>query len=112
MKFFVAIHRPTDYDHSVHITKEVMDEIDRVNEEMVSAGVRVFVGGLRSPKEAKAIHRAEDGSQTITDGPFLNADEYIDGFWVLDVATPEEALEWGKKAAAVCRGSVEVRPFC
>ncbi|MBL8069411.1 MAG: hypothetical protein JNM28_13265 [Armatimonadetes bacterium] len=111
MKFYVAIHRPTGYDHSVEITREVIDDIDQVNDEMVRAGIRVFVGGLRSPSEAKAIHRSSDGSLAITDGPFLETKEYIDGFWVLEVPTMEEAVEWGKKAAAACRGSVEVRPF-
>lgn len=111
MKFFVAIHRPSNYDHAAEITREVMDDIDQVNDEMVSAGIRVFVGGLRSPSEAKSIHRSPDGSLAIADGPFLETKEYIDGFWVLELPTMEEAVEWGKKAAAACRGSVEVRPF-
>lgn len=111
MKFYVAIHRPNNYDHSVEITREVMNEIDQVNDDMVDAGVRVFVGGLRSQSEAKAIHRSSDGTLTTTDGPYLETKEYIDGFWVLEVPSVEEAVEWGKKAAAACRGSVEVRPF-
>lgn len=111
MQVYVAIHRPADYDHSVEITRAVMDDIDRVNQEMVEAGVRVFVGGLQSPAKAKAIHRAADGKLSVTDGRYLETTEYIDGFWVLDVASIEEAVEWGKKAAAACRGAVEVRPF-
>lgn len=111
MKFYVAIHRPSDYDHSIEITKEVINDIDHVNDEMVSAGIRVFVGGLRSQSEAIAIRRSSDGSLTTTDGPFLETKEYIDGFWVLDVQTIEEAVEWGKRAASACRGSVEIRPF-
>jgi len=111
MKFNVAIHRPNNYDHSVEITNEVMAAIDQVNQEMVDAGIRVFVGGLQTRRNAKSIHRAADGTLAVTDGPFLEAKDYVDGFWVLDVATIEEAVEWGKKAAAACRGSVEVRPF-
>ncbi len=111
MKFYVAIHRPNDYDHSVQITREVMNDIDRVNDEMVKAGIRVFVGGLRSQTEAKSLHRSSDGTLTTTDGAYLETKEYVDGFWVLEVPTIEEAVEWGKKAAASCRGSVEVRPF-
>ena len=111
MKFYVAIHRPDKYDHSVEITKAVMDDIDQVNQEMVEAGIRLFVGGLQSRTTAKAIHRATDGTLSVTDGPFLETPEYVDGFWVLEVASVEEAVEWGKKAAAACRGSVEVRPF-
>lgn len=111
MKVYVAIHRPDNYDHSTEITQQVMDDIDQVNDEMVDAGIRVFVGGLKSPKEAKAIRRTPEGTLTITDGPFLETKEFIDGFWVLEVETMEESIEWGKKAAAACRGSVEIRPF-
>lgn len=111
MKFYVAIHRPEGYDHSVEITRAVMDEIDRVNQEMVDAGVRVFVGGLKSRDSAKSIIRAEDGSLTTAEGPYLKTTGYVDGFWVLEVGTIDEAVEWGRKAAAACRGSVEVRPF-
>jgi len=111
MKFYVAIHRPEAFDHSAEITQEVMDNINRVNEEMVAAGVRVFVGGLQSRTQAKTIHRAPSGELSVSDGPLQETKEYVDGFWVLEVASVEEAVEWGKKAAAACRGSVEVRPF-
>lgn len=111
MKFYVAIHRPNDYNHSTEITQEILKDIDQVNEEMVDAGVRVFVGGLKSQSQAKAIHRSANGSLTVMDGPYLETKEYIDGFWVLDVQSVEDAVEWGKKAATACRGCVEIRPF-
>lgn len=111
MKYYVAIHRPRNYDHSVEITREVMNDIDQLNDEMVDAGIRVLVGGLKPPKEAVAIHRSSDGTLKTTDGPYLETKEYVDGFWVLDVQTVEDAIEWGRKAATACRGSVEVRPF-
>ena len=47
----------------------------------------------------------------ITDGPYLEAKEHIGGFWVLEAADLDEALEWGRKAAVACRAPVEVRPF-
>ena len=111
MKFKVSIHRPNNYDHSIEITKEVMAAIDQVNDEMVAAGIRVFVGGLKGPSNARSIHRAIDGNLSVMDGPFLETKEYVDGFWVLELPTIEEAVEWGMKAAAACDGSVEVRPF-
>lgn len=111
MKFYVAIHRPNNYDHSVEITAEVMTDIDRVNDAMVDAGIRLFVGGLRPRDTAKSIKRELDGSLSVTDGPYIVAKHYVDGFWVLELPTVEEAVEWGKRAASACRGSVEVRPF-
>ncbi len=111
MKFNVSIHRPEFYDHATEITQDVMNDIDQVNQEMVDAGIRVFVGGLKCPTNAKSIHRGQDGKLSVIDGPYLETKEYVDGFWVLDVPNFEEAVEWGMKAAAACRGSVEVRPF-
>ena len=46
-----------------------------------------------------------------TDGPYTETKEHIGGFWVLEAADLDEALEWGRKAAVACRGPVEVRSF-
>jgi len=45
------------------------------------------------------------------DGPYLETKEHIGGFWLLEVASLDEALEWGRKAVVACRAPVEVRPF-
>lgn len=111
MKYLVSIHRPTDFDHATQLGEDVRLAIDAVNDEMVAAGVRIFVGGLRSPGEAKSIHRDSAGELTVTDGPFLQASNYVDGFWVLECDSIEDAVTWGQKSAKACRGSVEVRPF-
>jgi hypothetical protein len=47
----------------------------------------------------------------ITDGPYLETKEHIGGFWVLEAADMNEALEWGRRAVAACRAPVEVRQF-
>jgi hypothetical protein len=47
----------------------------------------------------------------ITDGPYLETNEHIGGFWVLEAAHLDDALEWGRKAVVACRAPVEVRPF-
>lgn len=111
MKYLVAIHRPNDFNHSEQLGPDAHLAIDQVNDEMVAAGVRLFVGGLRSRSEATSVHLHPDGQTSLADGPFLDAKGYVDGFWVLECATKEEAIEWGRKAALACRGSVEVRPF-
>lgn len=109
-KFLVAIHRPNGYDPSVE--DEAMGRaIDQVNDEMVAAGVRVFVGGLQSPDLAKSLRLSGSGEVVVSDGPYLGAGEHVGGFWVLDVANVDEAVSWGRKAAVACRSSVEVRPF-
>jgi hypothetical protein len=110
MNYLVAIHRPTGYDGTTE-DAEMGLAIDQVNDEMVAAGVRVFVGGLRPPETAKAIRIESDGQALITDGPYLETKEHVGGFWVLDVTDIEAAVEWGRKAAIACRAEVEVRPF-
>jgi hypothetical protein len=91
--------------------KAMERDIDTLNEEMVAAGVRVFVGGLRPISSAKSLRAQPDGKVLITDGPYLETKEHIGGFWVLEVSDLEEALAWGRKAVVACRAPVEVRPF-
>jgi hypothetical protein len=111
MKVLVSIHRPDGYDYKANFTSGVMAAIDQVNDEMVAAGVRIFVCGLESRTRAKSIHWSPDGNLNVSDGHYIQSDQYVDGFWVLDVASIEDAVEWGRKAALACRGSVEVRPI-
>lgn len=84
-------------------------DIDALNDEMVVAGVRVFVGGLHPAADAKSLRPQPDGAVQVSDGPFLNTNEHVGGFWVLEVASLDEALNWGRKAAIACRAPVEVR---
>ena len=109
MKVLISIHHANDYDPSAE-GDEMRRDIDHLNEEMVNAGVRIFVGGLQSPANAKTITH-DDGRTIVAEGTYLKTSEHVAGFWVLEVASIEEAIEWGRKAALACRAAVEVRPF-
>lgn len=109
-QYLVAIHHPDDYDPSTE--DEAMSlAIDALNEEMTTAGIRVFVGGLHPAREAKSLRAQPDGQMHVTDGPYLPTKEHVGGFWVLEAADLDEALAWGRKAVIACRAPVEVRPF-
>ncbi|HVJ68840.1 MAG TPA: YciI family protein [Caulifigura sp.] len=111
-QFLVAIHLPDDFDPVAAAKDEAMGrEIDLLNEEMMSAGVRVFVGGLQPISRAKALRAQPGGKVLVTDGPYIETKEHLGGFWVLEAADLDEALEWGRKAVIACRAPVEVRPF-
>jgi hypothetical protein len=110
-RFLVAIHHPDDYDPASNEDAAMRRAIDTLNEEMVAAGVRVFVGGLHSARNAKSLFRSPEGTVQATEGPYLRTGEHVGGFWVLDVASPDEALAWGTKAVLACRAPVEVRQF-
>jgi hypothetical protein len=109
--YLVTIHLPDDYDPAIAEDEAMGRDIDVLNEEMVAKGVRVFVGGLHPASSAKSLRAQSGGKVLITDGPYLETKEHIGGFWVLEAADMDEALEWGRKAAIACRAPVEVRPF-
>ena len=81
-----------------------------VNDEMKAAGVWVFAGGLL-PSDSATVVRVQNGSATVTDGPFAETKEQLGGFWVIDVDDLDAALAWARKAAAACEVPIEVRPF-
>ena len=86
------------------------DQVDAVNTELQAAGVWVFGGGLL-PADSATVVRVENGSTTMTDGPFAETKERLGGFWVLRCADLDEALAWAAKCSAACVAPVEVRPF-
>ena len=108
-QYLVSIYHPDDYDPSREDAAMARD-IDTLNDEMVAAGVRVFVGGLAPARTAKSVRR-KGAKLVLTDGPYIETREHIGGFWVLECATPEEAVAWGEKAAAACRTPVQIRAF-
>ena len=110
-QYLVAIHHPDDYDPDAAEDDAMARDIDALNDEMVAAGVRVFVGGLELASGAKSLRRQTSRRISITDGPYLETKEHIGGLWVLEAADMDEALEWGRKAAIACRAPVEVRAF-
>jgi hypothetical protein len=109
-QYLVAIHHPDDYDPSVE-DEAMRRDIAALNDEMKAAGVRIFVGGLQPASSATSLRLKPDGQVHITDGPYIETKEHIGGFWVLEAASLDEALAWGRKAAIACRAPVEVRPF-
>lgn len=110
-QYLVAIHHPDNYNPAIAEDEKMHRDIDVLNEEMVAAGVRVFVGGLHPAREAKSLKAGARGEVLTTDGPYLKTNEHVGGFWVLEAANMEEALAWGRKAVIACRAPVEVRAF-
>lgn len=110
-RFLVAIHHPDDYDPAVAEDAAMSREIDALNQEMIAAGVRVLALGLHPAKDAKSLQAKPDGGMLIADGPYLKTKEHMGGFWILEVATMDDAVAWGRKAVIACRAPVEVRRF-
>jgi hypothetical protein len=109
-QFLVAIQHPNNYDPSLE-GEEMVRDIKALNKEMEAAGARLFAGGLQAASKAKSLRKQPNGEVVITDGPYLETKEHIGGFWILEAADMNEALEWARKATLACRVPVEVREF-
>ena len=109
-QYLVAIHHPDDFDPAQE-SAATRSNISALNREMIAAGVRYFAGGLQPPADAKSVALQPGGGTYVTDGPYIEAKEHIGGFWILEVASLDEAMAWGRKAAIACRAPVEVRAF-
>jgi hypothetical protein len=109
--FLVSIHHRDDYDAALLEDAAMHRAIDLLNEEMIAAGIRVYVGGLHDADTARSIRPQPDGTTQVTPGSYLPTNEHIGGLWVLEATHMEEALVWGRKAAIACRVPVEVREF-
>ncbi len=109
--YLVTIFHPDDYNPAAAEDEAMSRAIDALNDEMVAAGIRVFVGGLHPARSARSVRANPKGEIVTTDGSYLQTTEHIGGLWVLKAASLDEALVWGRKAAVACRTPVEVRPF-
>lgn len=109
-QFLVAIHHPDNYNASLE-DEAMHRDINLLNAAMTAAGARLFAGGLQPAAKARSLRAQPDGRMLITDGPYLEAKEHVGGFWLLECADLDEALEWGGKAVVACRAPVEVREF-
>ena len=84
-------------------TPELFAEMGEFMAEAIAAGVLVATGGLAPSSEGTTI-RLEDGTFTITDGPYTEAKELIGGWAILETATKEEAIDWSKRFLAINGG--------
>ena len=76
---------------------EMLETMGRFNEEMISAGVLVAAEGLVDAAEGVVVDYASK-PPVVTDGPYGETKELFGGYWILDVASKEEAVEWAKRA--------------
>ena len=84
-------------------------QVDAFNSELQRAGAWVFAAGLH-PASSAMVVRSSGGEVSMTDGPYAETKEQMGGFWIIEAADLDTALQWAGKAAAACEGPVEVRP--
>ena len=87
-----------------------MAEMGKYNEELIKAGVLLALDGLHPSSKGARVKFNGGGSLTVVDGPFTEAKELIAGFWILQVKSLEEAIEWAKRGPSSPRDyEVEIR---
>jgi hypothetical protein len=104
MRFMVMIKSDERTEGGAMPTEEELTAMGKYNEELVKAGVMLAGEGLH-PSSKGALVKFTDGKPTVIDGPFAEAKELIAGFWILDVKSKEEAIEWVKRIP--CTDDVE-----
>lgn len=89
--------------------EQELAEMAKYNEELVKAGVMLDGGGLKPSSKAARI-KYKGTNRTVVDGPFAETKELVAGFWIIQVKSMDEALEWAKRVPFQ-DGEVELRPF-
>lgn len=111
MKFMVMVRATADSEAGVMPSTEMLAAMGRYNEQLVDAGVMVAGEGLH-PSATGARVRFSGASRTVLDGPFTETKELIAGFWIFNVASRAEAIEWVKRCPNPFEGGdseIEIR---
>ena len=91
-------------------TQDEQAAIDEFNDRLMADNHWVFAGGLAAPNSATVIDN-RDGQAMFTDGPFVESKEFLAGFWIIEAADLDVALELAADGSKACNRKVEVRPF-
>jgi hypothetical protein len=108
MRFMVIVKANKESEAGVLPDKKILTEMGKFNEELSKAGVMLAGEGLQP--SSKGVRVRFDGSKrTVTDGPFAETKELIAGFWLWQVKSKEEAIEWLKRAPFDGGTELEIR---
>jgi hypothetical protein len=110
MRFMVLVKADKDTEAGVLPDEKLLTEMGKYNEELVKAGVLLAGEGLH-PSSKGARVRFSGGNQTVIDGPFPETKELVAGFWLWQVKSKEEAIEWVKRCPnpTGAAGEIEIR---
>lgn len=97
MRFMVIVKADKESEAGVLPDEKLLTEMGKFNEELVKAGVMLAGEGLQ-PSSKGARVKFSRGKRTVTDGPFTETKELVAGFWLWQVKSKEEAIEWLKRA--------------
>ena len=108
---FMMLMIPKGYENAQPGTvpdAKMVEKMMKYNQELQDAGVLIALDGLHPPSMGARVTYA-GGKPKVTDGPFAEAKEVLGGYWMIDVKSKQEAIDWAKKIPADETGVVEVR---
>jgi hypothetical protein len=110
-QYLLAIYR----DYAVPVpperSQQVWAGVNALGDKMEEAGTFVFKGGMQGGAESATVVRESGGDFLMVDGPYTETKEHLAGFWIINAADLDEALEWAKLATAAEQRPIEVRPL-
>ena len=96
MRFMVIVKADKNSEAGIMPSEQLLAEMGRFNEELAEAGVLLAAEGLQASSKGARV-KFSGGKRIVTDGPFAEAKELIAGFWLWEVKSKEEAIEWVKR---------------
>jgi len=108
MRFVMLLPVPVEIEANIVPQKGIVTAMRKYNDDMRKAGILLVAEGLHPNSKGKRI-RVAGGKHLVTDGPFTEAKEVIAGFWVIQVKSHEEALEWANRCPLAEGGLLELR---
>ena len=111
MKVMVLVKATKDSEAGVMPTQTLLAEMGKFNEELIKAGVMLAGDGLRPSAQGKRV-QFSGRTRTVIDGPFAETKELVAGFWLWQVRSIEEAVEWVKRCPnpMLTDSEIEIRP--
>jgi hypothetical protein len=115
MRFMVIVKASKESEAGVLPSRELLAAMGKYNEELVKAGVMLAGEGLQASSKGARVRFTADGKRTVIDGPFAETKELVAGFWLWQVKSKEEAIEWVKRCPAPMgpgqEAEIEIRQF-
>jgi len=107
MRFMILVKASKDSEAGILPSAELLTAMGNFNEQLIKAGVMVAGEGLQSSAKGARV-RFSGNKRTVIDGPFAETKELIAGFWIFQVKSKEEAIEWVKRAPNPMPGESEI----
>jgi hypothetical protein len=105
---FMMIMIPNISEADWEPSPEAVAAMSKYNDELTKAGVLLALDGLQPPAKGARVSFA-GGKATVTDGPFTEAKEMIGGYWMIEVKSKDEAVQWASRCPAAAGDVIEVR---